>query len=113
MTDMEKLIEEVERGEAMPIFPVSYRAIGEDAHLALEAFQGDLNAAMALHEALLPGWQITANLLSVGPDSVCAIYGPLDPKAEKWVFAPKYEARASNHARAWLLCILRAKAMQP
>jgi hypothetical protein len=71
---------------------------------------GSLDAALRLHEALLPGWQINMAMLPIGPDTVCAIYGPLEPTASKWAFAPKHEARAANPARAWLLSILRALA---
>jgi hypothetical protein len=82
----------------------------ECAGLARQAYNGSLDAALRLHEALLPGWQINMAMLPVGPDTVCAIYGPLEPTASKWAFAPKHEARAANPARAWLLSILRALA---
>lgn len=53
------LIEAVERGDAggvsayhsSRVFPVGY------AHI-INAFGGDMNAALALHEALLPGWRL-------------------------------------------------------
>ena len=75
---------------------------------AKRAYNGSLDAAKALHDAVLPGWQINIAFLPVGADVVCGIYGPLDPNAGKWAFAPKFEARAANPARAWLLAIVRA-----
>ena len=58
------------------------------------AYLGDLNAAKALHEALLPGWQ----------------WGRT-PVGVMWVSAPGSPTAYgddANHARAWLLAILRA-----
>ena len=59
---------------------------------------GSLNDAMALHEALLPGWEY---LLSASNAKVFPYNGTAGA-------AVKY-GMADNPARAWLLAILRAK----
>jgi hypothetical protein len=58
-------------------------------------WRGDLNAAKALHEAVLPGWGWYAS--DIGEVKV---YGGSD--------GPFYEGDATNPARAWLIAILKA-----
>jgi hypothetical protein len=66
---------------------------------AINAHLGSLDAAKALHEAVLPGWTFV-----IGPAAVHLWrnedYG--DP------FCAPYEGKSDNPARAWLLAILRA-----
>jgi len=87
----------------------------ERKHMAKvdDAFNGSLDAAKALHEAVLPGWrpsielggfdafnrqrpadQWTAVLWYKNPSSILALEGPLGKNADP--------------ARAWLIAILRA-----
>lgn len=97
MTALDKLIAAVEAGADLPR-PIPFPA-GQVA-LVLGAFDGSLDAAMELHEALLPGWDW-------GRQGKIFIY----------VFpakSPKRENRHHGHsddnlARAWLLAILHAK----
>ena len=61
-----------------------------------KASQGSLDAAKALHEAVLPGWEW--NL------------GPSNAKVNPYNGSPlkSWSGRADNPARAWLLAILEA-----
>ena len=78
-----------------------------------EAYRGSLDAAKALHEAVLPGftlWQITRvndNFVMV---SVCDI-----PRVKGAWLEPSYRGESPDSpARAWLLAILRAlHSMEP
>ena len=106
MSDIRKLIEAVEGGEWWGDLP---RPAELHTDLCWKAFSGSLDAAKALHEALLPGWKknLTFTEFADGSGAV-TMFGPLADDAGKWDFAPKYEARCNNPARAWLLAILRA-----
>ena len=66
-----------------------------DANNALHAYRGSLDAAMALHEALLPGWTWTR-------------WPQGDFEVRKGV-GKFYAGAYFDPARAWLLAILRAK----
>lgn len=111
MGDLIKLIEAVEAGTATmndfaAVFP-SESAYGKTTWgTAHNAFAGDLNAAKALHDALLPdhGW-------GAGP------WG-----ARVWLYSdhPKWDGSDRQEvemvkapARAWLLAILKARAALP
>ena len=68
-------------------------AVGLD-HLAFQTYKGSLDAAKALHDALLPGKSWT-----VCPGGAGVDYSRHDYRAE---------ADNDNPARAWLIAILRA-----
>ena len=112
MTDLDRLIAAVEAGE----FPgdVTARDLGApNAEFAIltfyEAFSGSLDAALALKEALLPGWRV-GNLAQA---SACPKDSP-----DYWtcrIVSPSYlddceqaKAIAPTPARALLLATLRA-----
>jgi hypothetical protein len=99
MTDrkdaLTELLAKVESGEAVNsrdssrIWPTGY------AH-AINANHGSLDAAKALHEAVLPDHRAR---LDVGK------------KYRAWIITPdneKFDAYSSNPARAWLIAILKA-----
>lgn len=77
---------------------------------AFRAFNGSLDAAKALHEALLPNW-------SVGMDMTPCDDG-LETSVDIWICMLAIESRevvildyeATTPARAWLLAILDALA---
>lgn len=102
MTDLDKLIEAVEAGQLTraPHQP------GIDELSLIQAFNGSLDAALALHEALLPGWDALIDLeadvsVSNGAKSL-GEYRDYFGKAER------------SPARGWLLAILRAyRDLQP
>ena len=91
-----ELIEKLEAGKGLDE-RVAMRATGRGA-LVWMAFNGSLDAAKALHEAVLPGWfaGVSENIHGHG------WYG--------WVQTNErhMEARSNQPARAWLLAILKA-----
>ena len=96
------LIAKVEAGEwdcNLPNKGVAGLGSAKRFRLAVCAYNGSLDAASALHEAVLPGWAFV-----IGPAAVHLWrnedYG--DP------FCAPYEGKSDNPARAWLLAILRA-----
>ena len=100
MTDLEKLIEAV-KADAVPFG--GWSILSSATHVfasewARQAHSGSLDAARALHEALLPGWKWD------GYDE----YG--------WAVWQKgapdtpFIGEAPTPARSWLLAILRAYA---
>ena len=106
MTALDKLIAAVEAGTAkaydfaksLPAKPPVY-GFSPEAFLAQDAYNGDLNAALRLHEALLPGWVWCPEISTSGP---CEGY--MSPPLS----SDGINVAAENPARAWLLAILRA-----
>lgn len=89
-TDLDRLIEVVEVGTAEP--KLFYAALTIRAILAEIAYYGSLDEAVALLEALLPGWnwgRMNDRMFVEHGDSV-------------------FSARGSNPARALLLATLQA-----
>ena len=118
MSELDKLIEAVEAGEPGEFRKANRAAFStpcQDIALQLReehcrhAFKGSLDAAKALHEALLPGWKKNMAFTEFADGSgAVTMFGPMPCDAGKWDFAPKFEARGDTQARAWLLAILRA-----
>jgi hypothetical protein len=72
----------------------------DPAYHALEAYHGSLDAALALHEAVLPGWGALIDLTS---DVT------VDNGAPNLIeFRDKSARVTGNPARAWLLAVLEA-----
>lgn len=99
---LDKLIEAAEGGEALPMDGGAYRLFGDGWLHVFDAYNGSLDAAKALHEALLPGWwvqHIGHNLAGWGVR--------LETKG---VSLPEscLLPRHACPARAWLLSILKA-----
>ena len=104
--DVKALIEAVEREDFSRIsaHQIKQALGGHYGPWLMAACRGDLNAAKALHEALLPGWMPDMQMLTDGnwlvqmwsPDG-----GPCVISVENAIFA-----------RAWLLSILRAHAQE-
>ncbi|MFN3169255.1 MAG: hypothetical protein ACE37E_01020 [Hyphomicrobiales bacterium] len=70
-----------------------------EAHHALNAFDGSLDAAKALHEAMLPGWDIQLTTY----DDVNFEASVSEPLAVK-----TFDGISIVMSRAWLLAIIRA-----
>lgn len=100
---LEVLLAKVEAGEAKPheVFnafdtPCQDFALQQRAEDAKRAYTGSLDAAKALHEAVLPGWEY-------GYDGSIA-----------WVKMPglrtsyRHDAMNGHTARAWLIAIIKA-----
>jgi hypothetical protein len=79
--------------------PDDVRALWVDAW---GAYHGSLDAALRLHEALLPGWDY--HLWNLGRDEAGADVAHHEHGQQQ------DSAISSNQARAWLLAILRALA---
>jgi hypothetical protein len=111
-TQLDALIAAVEAGiehkAAIEAKNIAKASIGTGtywpAHDAMKAYHGSLDAALALHEALLPEWHPLvgqnvhhhywhANVQRIGEDGLIECQGCTDQ---------------ATPARAWLLAILRA-----
>lgn len=104
-TALDKLIEALKAGADLKWWEFA-PAVGAVADKtvanAAEAYHGSLDAALALHEALLPGW---SGIVSVGCEASVQ---------EDLFKLPVFNAYSSTPARAWLLAILRAyRSTQP
>jgi hypothetical protein len=102
--DLERLIAAVEAGTAdAQAFGTAFRLSHsvQVAMTARAAYLGSLNAALRLHEALLPGWDW---LIVREGDNYRAVIARRDDHQGG------LEAEADDPARAWLLAILRALA---
>ena len=107
--DLRKLIEAVEAGDLSAInssLGVMYSGLGNHwpwdwISKVNSAFRGSVDAAIALCEALLPGWH-----WNVSADGVARVVIPsvLRP--------PLIVGRSKHPARALLLAVLRAKLME-
>ena len=107
------LIEAVEAGEVgwNRLATTAEDAIPpKEAALAATAYSGSLDAAKALHDALLPGWWWAVGTCKVSDD---ARVSPDDarraPGGGEWADYTDIDQRPpGNPARAWLLSILIA-----
>lgn len=69
----------------------------DDRHLrVIEAYNGSLDAAKALHEALLPGWPFELRERAAWTNR------------KRGLREPGYLGEADNLARAWLIAVLKA-----
>ena len=86
-----------------------FRVFGDNWTHCFDAFDGSLDAARALHDAVLPEWTVNSLHQVRQRDNGM-------PATGKWscllfCYAPKIrhlEVEADNPARAWLLAILEA-----
>jgi hypothetical protein len=106
MTDLDKLIAAVEAGSIarhdLDAF-IPWRGLDNLTNDCLDAYNGSLDAALRLHEALLPGWNVQRLFGPYRNDPRWRItIKDMDPKGAE------ESAIADNPARAWLLAILRA-----
>jgi hypothetical protein len=104
MDDLGRLIERVEAGTAQNI---DFICLPPTPHAkAYGAYNGSLDAAKALHEALLPGWEAMTRMMMNGGEAI--VFEVDESGAHKigkhWVC----ETKSSSPARAWLLAVLRA-----
>ena len=99
-------------------------ALGDLWHSAMDAYCGSLDAALALHHAVLPGWAYRIGYCSVSddatvfPDFNCPEHGErlratLD-EGRDWFGDMDVDWRppGSSPARAWLMSILQALVAQ-
>ena len=110
MTALDKLIEAVEPGEATPhlvrqVFDTPCQDIARQGikPTVWMAYKGSLDAALALHEALLPG-----RTLTVGQNAHHGDWNAWVRYAEDGTILDEYTAASDTAARSLLLAILRA-----
>lgn len=102
MSALTRLAEKVDAGMATP-FDFCADGLPEEIvarNSAWNAYHGSLDAAKALHEAVLPGWE-----WHLGPSNA-KVYPYNGSPLKSW------SGMADNPARAWLLAILRALAAE-
>lgn len=106
LTALDALIDAVDRGE----FPVTWDELNMAgvAHnsyglpcrgYAWSAYNGSLDAAKALHDALLPGWRV--EVFNIDGEVVLRRSRPIDRAYGEAMWCGEV-------ARAWMLAILRA-----
>ena len=91
-------------GAVKPGWPI-FRGYAESA------YHGSLDAAKALHDAVLPGWALARLCDWPGCEASCEIWGTHEGKdGERWHHPTDGRANADAHtpARAWLLAIFEA-----
>lgn len=96
------LIEAVEGGSIAPFYGEFRSALGAvlRAH-GVNAYDGSLDAAKELHDALLPGWHYRITRGKHTPEVI----------VQRDILAGEYaSAELDLPARAWLLAVLRALA---
>jgi hypothetical protein len=101
--DLIKLRDAVRSGVAVPL---SFICLDAESHRqAFRAYNGSLDAAMALNEVVLPGWrwQLRHNEY----DSTAYIV-----QRPNSLGSVRTEAKSDTPARAWLLAIIEALIMQ-
>ena len=96
MTDLERLAAAIDAGEFPDHMTGPEMGFPENAEFTMfSAYNGSLDAAKALHDAVLPGWRWT--IWKIGGIAVWNSY------------SETYVADCDdNPARAWLLAIVRA-----
>ena len=99
---LSELIAKVEAGHdwSQVSGTLTMHALGMD-HVAIfgKALDGSLDAAKALHEAVLPGWSATVDMLGG-----CDMFSECGDDEWEWRIT---ETCADSPTRAWLLAILR------
>ena len=106
-----ELIAKVEVGFDPEDRPSAFKALRDPdyAAWAVKAHKGSLDAAKALHEAVLPGWSP-----SVGQNVHHGYWFATVMRAENGTIAADTTGTGPCPARAWLLAILRAlHSMEP
>ena len=99
---LRKMIEAVERGERWAEWGAVDCPLGLASIYARNAFNGSLDAAKELHEALTPEWRFES--FSLNGEVVLLRNRPIDSQ---------YGFVDMDPARAWLLAILKAVEAQP
>lgn len=103
MTALDKLIEAVEAGCTDQVLEHSDATSPKYIRQVMDAHHGSLDAALALHEALLPG-----RTLTVGQNAHHGDWNAWVRYAEDGEILDEYTAASDTAARSLLLAILRA-----
>ena len=120
MGELDDLIEAVEAGTLTATMCGQYGSgiapfcNGDNITLLapLNAYHGSLDAALALHKAVLPGWALERLNMWPGANGRCSadLWGTHERYGERWhnFKDGRANAGAATPARAWLLAILLA-----
>ncbi len=103
-----KLIEAIEAGTLDVSDLVAFEP--EEHAAAWNAYEGSLDAAKALHDALLPGWSWRKPAVPWEPESAAVQspnWQPADDEDDEGGY-PFFKGNSNDPARAGLLAILRA-----
>ena len=92
---LEALKAKVEAGNG-PTFDLLHTCFGGRWHTFSRAYKGSLDAAMALHNAVLPGWQLVVDFSGNHAGASVSSFGCIQSSDN------------AIPARAWLLAILSA-----
>ena len=100
MTALQDLLAKVEAGTVgLGLNTVSVFGDNQTAMDAVDAFSGSLDAAKALHDAVLPGWDL----------QICTYEDDLfEVSVSPPLCVKTYDGLSEIIARAWLSAILRA-----
>jgi len=103
--ELQRLIEAVEGGEpdSDKVFDMVPRNLVNKWGYILKAYLGSLDAAKALHESLLPGWDIKFTTCEDGS---------FEASVSKPMAVNTHDGVSHWMARAWLLAILKAYQVQ-
>jgi hypothetical protein len=96
-----KLLAKVEAGGGVNYGYYSSAFASHD-HIAHVAYNGSLDAAKALHEAVLPEWRVT-HAFGLVSGEVAKFNLTHNEKPSTYV-----SAKSDNPARAWLIAIIKA-----
>lgn len=105
MSDLDKLIAAVEAGNTDRMMMLLHAVPARQWQQSRDAYHGSLDAAKALHDALLPGWSWQHGLAVGGRGSYAATVWLAHENDSLWKVN---FAVSSNPARAWLIAILKA-----
>ena len=109
---LKALLAEVEAGAASDkLGPIMMGHLnGAKQIYAMRAYNGSLDAAKALHEAVLPLW-VVSSFSIWGPDSSIEISGTHTENGEGWWHTHgdgREIGRSESPACAWLIAIIKA-----
>jgi hypothetical protein len=86
----------------------SRKAFPIDWHNAMNASLGDMNAALAFHNAVLPGWRVETLHQFAAGHWLAGVYHPQGEDWPKWTPYPTHGATAATPALALFLADLAA-----
>ena len=111
MTDrkaaLQALLDAVESGDPNAVATEIRKPQALRPDLCWKAASGSINAAKALHIAMLPGWGANMTLLQ-NMEWIAQVVNPQGEKWPKWTPYPSSGCDDTNPASAWLCAILEA-----
>ena len=101
---LQELLAKVEAGTAIPYDLIKLFS-DKDYRYAYAAYDGSLDAAHDLHEAVLPGWDwcVTNDAARAGE-----MFGPMATIAKPDQSPHIFQSSSGTPSRAWLIAIIKA-----